>query len=77
MGDSVMSLRTKRTFRVAVTIVAALAAACGTSPAPAPPELPSLDVTSWTDKTELFMEHPPLVASPTSARSRRAGRTSR
>jgi cobalt-zinc-cadmium efflux system membrane fusion protein len=65
MGDSVMSLRTKRTFRVAVTIVAALAAACGTSPAPAPPELPSLDVTSWTDKTELFMEHPPLVAAQT------------
>ena len=25
-------------------------------------ELPTLDVTSWTDKTELFMEYPPLVA---------------
>lgn len=25
-------------------------------------ELPTLDVTSWTEKTELFMEHPPLVA---------------
>lgn len=26
------------------------------------PELPSLDVTHWTDKTELFMEFPALVA---------------
>jgi membrane fusion protein, heavy metal efflux system len=25
-------------------------------------ELPTLDVTHWTDKTELFMEYPPLVA---------------
>jgi RND family efflux transporter MFP subunit len=25
-------------------------------------ELPTLDVTRWTDKTELFMEYPPLVA---------------
>ena len=31
--------------------------------APAPEaEAPTLDVTSWTDKTELFMEYPPLVA---------------
>jgi len=28
-------------------------------------ELPTLDVTNWTDKTELFMEHPPLVAGET------------
>lgn len=33
--------------------------------APAVPELPTLDVTSWTDKTELFMEHPPFVAGQT------------
>jgi membrane fusion protein, heavy metal efflux system len=31
----------------------------------AEPEIPTLDVTSWTDKTELFMEHPPLVAGQT------------
>jgi RND family efflux transporter MFP subunit len=30
--------------------------------APPPAEIPTLDVTSWTDKTELFMEYPPLVA---------------
>jgi membrane fusion protein, heavy metal efflux system len=29
------------------------------------PEVPSLDVTSWTDKTELFMEYPPMVAGET------------
>ena len=29
-------------------------------------ELPSLNVTHWTDKTELFMEYPPLVAGRTS-----------
>ena len=27
--------------------------------------MPTLDVTSWTDKSELFMEHPPLVAGQT------------
>jgi membrane fusion protein, heavy metal efflux system len=28
-------------------------------------ETPTLDVTSWTEKSELFMEHPPLVAGQT------------
>jgi RND family efflux transporter MFP subunit len=28
-------------------------------------ELPTLDITAWTDKTELFMEYPPLVAGQT------------
>jgi RND family efflux transporter MFP subunit len=28
-------------------------------------ELPTLDVTTWTEKTELYMEHPPLVAGET------------
>jgi RND family efflux transporter MFP subunit len=30
-------------------------------PVTAEHETPTLDVTSWTDKTELFMEYPPLV----------------
>src|SRR5882672_10209967 len=44
----------------------ALTAACSrpTGPAAAP-EPPSLNVTSWTDKTELYMEYPPLVAGET------------
>ena len=32
---------------------------------PSQGESPTLDVTHWTDKTELFMEYPPLVASRT------------
>jgi RND family efflux transporter MFP subunit len=41
---------------------------CGRqSPAPAAnDEFPTLSVTHWTDKTELFMEYPPLVAGRTS-----------
>ncbi len=39
------------------------AAGCGGAGAPPPEaETPTLDVTSWTDTTELFMEYPPLVA---------------
>ena len=43
----------------------AFLAACSRQPAPAPPEPPSLNVTSWTDKTELYMEYPPLVTGET------------
>src|SRR5688500_401138 len=51
-----------RTVSIAL-IVAALAAACSrTDGPPAPNEPPTLDVTTWTDKTELFMEYPALVA---------------
>ena len=48
---------------VGLAIVMALeCAACGGGEAAAPEaEAPTLDVTSWTDKTELFMEYPPLV----------------
>jgi RND family efflux transporter MFP subunit len=43
------------------------AAACGGGGAVVAPEveLPTLDVTAWTDKTELFMEYPPLVGGQT------------
>ena len=39
----------------------------GCRPAPPAPaaQVPSLNVTHWTDKTELYMEHPPLVAGQT------------
>jgi RND family efflux transporter MFP subunit len=52
---------------IGTTLVTALVMiGCGTSPTPAPePESPTLDVTHWTDKTELFMEYPPLVAGQT------------
>jgi cobalt-zinc-cadmium efflux system membrane fusion protein len=43
----------------------ALLAGCARQPEPAPPEPVSLNVTSWTDKTELYMEYPPLVTGET------------
>lgn len=55
-----------RDTRLAVPFVAVgLLAACGgQTPAPAPEEQepPTVAVTIWTDRTELFMEYPPLVA---------------
>ena len=44
-------------------LLAALTARCGRdAAAPEEAELPTLDLTHWTDTTELFMEYPPLVA---------------
>lgn len=44
----------------------ALAASCGRQVTPFEEhETPTLSVTHWTDKTELFMEHPPLVSGQT------------
>src|SRR5687768_225797 len=58
MGDSMKRLRP-----ALLLIAALLSGACSRKPPPqGPPELPTLDVTAWTDKTELFMEYPPLVA---------------
>ena len=50
-----------------VVVVAGLFASCsrGASPPPEAAEVPTLAVTSWTNTTELFMEHPPLVAGET------------
>ncbi len=38
------------------------ATGCTQQDVPTPAETPTLDVTHWTDTTELFMEYPPLVA---------------
>ena len=52
-----------RTPPVAVCLaIAILAAGCGRDAPERDTELPTLDITHWTDKTELFMEYPPLVA---------------
>jgi RND family efflux transporter MFP subunit len=45
--------------------LAVAAATCGRQAPEAEAELPTLDITHWTDKTELFMEYPPLVAGQT------------
>ena len=50
---------------VVIVVIAGIAAACGRGPAEPEAEVPTLDVTRWTDKTELFMEYPPLVAGQT------------
>jgi hypothetical protein len=43
-------------------MLAVSVAACRPQTPPAPTETPTLDVTDWTARTELFMEYPPLVA---------------
>lgn len=53
------------TFGV-IVVIAGIAAGCGRGTAEEPEaEVPTLDVTTWTDTTELFMEYPPLVAGQT------------
>lgn len=44
-----------------LAVAAATVGACGRPTAPEAEESVTLNVTSWTDKTELFMEYPPLV----------------
>lgn len=55
-------MKTGRAFPVGVLFASAFMVACGRGNAPTNPESPSLNVTNWTDKTELYMEYPPLVA---------------
>jgi membrane fusion protein, heavy metal efflux system len=51
---------------IALCVSSVMLTACrGNAPAVQESEPPTLDVTSWTDKSELFMEHPPLVAGHT------------
>ena len=56
-----MSMTCRRVWTPALVMVAGLAGCARTSDAPAS-ELPSLNLTNWTDKTELYMEYPPLVS---------------
>src|SRR5215213_3985900 len=58
MGDSLM---TSRHVAALILLAATAAGACRKQAAPAEHDTPTLDVTSWTDKSELFMEYPPLV----------------
>ena len=51
-----------------IVLLAATSWAAGCNRQAATPEaaeIPTLDVTSWTGTSELFMEHPPLVAGQT------------
>jgi len=52
-----------RAILVALACAGALLAGCRRdATAPEAAEPPTLDITSWTSASELFMEHPPLVA---------------
>jgi membrane fusion protein, heavy metal efflux system len=62
MGDAMKRVMTMGGYLV----IAAVAVACGRdAAAPQVAEPPTLDVTHWTEKTELFMEYPPLAAGQT------------
>jgi hypothetical protein len=65
LGDPVMR-RTLRILCLALLAASALTG-CGRRAGDAADEtaLPTLDVTNWTDQTELFMEYPALVAGQT------------
>lgn len=58
-----MSTRNMR-MGVSAVLLAAILSACRSSPPPAAAEddPPAVAVTTWTGKTELFMEYPPLVS---------------
>ena len=59
-----MKMRNVIGIALAAAVVVGCNRAGATEDKPAA-EPPTLDETSWTDKTELFMEHPPLVAGQT------------
>lgn len=61
-------MTTTRTMVCAAAVVAMMpsASACRrAADVSTRPELPTLAVSHWTDRTELFMEHPPLVTGAT------------
>ena len=58
-----MSTRIGHTL--AALAMATSVVSCRPPAKPPEAETPMLDVTDWTDKTELFMEYPPLVAGKT------------
>ena len=62
------SRRCGHAFRLAPAVLAAACAGAGAPPAETvePAEAPAVVVTRWTDRSELFLEYPPLVAGETS-----------
>jgi len=59
-------MMTTRLYNIVIaTALAGSVMACRSETTPPAAETPTLDVTDWTDKTELFMEYPPLVAGQT------------
>ena len=54
---------TRSTALISVLLLMASAAGCRRPTEPPRTETPALNVTDWTEKTELYMEYPPLVAA--------------
>jgi len=54
-------MMTRRLSVIAVLLPVVFSVACSRASEPAADESVTLNVTSWTDTTELFMEYPPLV----------------
>lgn len=48
--------------KFAIVTLLVLAGCSSSTPEATPVEPGALSVTHWTDRTELFMEYPPLVA---------------
>jgi hypothetical protein len=55
-------MKTMTTGAASLALTVVLAGCGGDAVEPPPAEAPTLDITTWTDRSELFMEHPPLVA---------------
>ena len=59
---------TTRRRAVPALVLACLMTACRSTPEPIPDqEAPAVAVTVWSERTELFMEYPPLVAGASAA----------
>lgn len=59
-------MRPRQLLAAATLITSVMASGCGPKAAlQGDQKTPTLSVTHWTDKTELFMEHPPLVGGQT------------
>lgn len=55
-------MTTRRVIVILFLLSTSVVVACGRCVDAPPAESPSVNVTSWTDKTELYMEYPPLVS---------------
>jgi membrane fusion protein, heavy metal efflux system len=55
-------MRSRQTLAMLLIVASAAMTSCRKQPAASQEEPPSLNVTNWTDKSELYMEYPPLVA---------------
>jgi len=57
--------RTSIVYALSIAALLGAAGGCQRSASPHAPELPTRSVSHWTETSELFMEHPPLVAGST------------